>query len=171
MENLASHAVRPSRECSGHLEELGDPRLGQTVEDPLGVSPVDDQPGLAQLRELLGDVGLRSIQQSRQVTDAFLALAEGLEDDQADRVGQRPEELGLAVQRIDLGNRHDSVPLPTYPKGRICHRRYVLYSLAGVRQEGDLAEGVTRAADHLFAAVSVDLQRPDTARMFKSFRS
>jgi len=40
------------------------------------------------------------------VTNALLALAESLEQRQANGVGERSQELSLTVQRIDLGDHH-----------------------------------------------------------------
>ncbi|MNL63597.1 hypothetical protein D3C87_1877490 [compost metagenome] len=79
----------------GSVQEGEDGRVLHRVEDEAALFPAHHQAPRAQHRQLLGEGGRLDPQQLGQIVDAPLALAQRVDDLDAQRVGQRLEEFGF----------------------------------------------------------------------------
>jgi hypothetical protein len=86
--------------ATGNLEEVVDQRIAHHIADGRPLLARDDDVLRAQDGELLRDDGLFEVERLLQFLDAALAAHECLEDADAHRVGECPEEFGLECLKV-----------------------------------------------------------------------
>lgn len=93
-------------DTTADIEELGDERVAQPIEDEAAGPPALDDAGAAEDPELLGGCRRFHLELSEQVLHAHLAITQELEHAQPERMSHRLEEHGLeAVKRLPAGLR------------------------------------------------------------------
>jgi uncharacterized protein (DUF362 family) len=61
--------------------------VGESVEDPVAIPTITDEPGVSQIREMARNIGLRSVQDMLDIAHTQLAMKEQIENPKPRHIG------------------------------------------------------------------------------------
>src|SRR5262249_9162415 len=105
--NGGAHPFGVGGDCLfGLVEDVEDGAVLYRVEDPVPVAAILDKAAPAEVGKVVGDSRLLAIEKAADLLHRVLPVLEGMEDGQADRIGEATEELRGQIEALQrLGQR------------------------------------------------------------------